>query len=148
MKIHGIQFGFMFLTLNLLLLTGCQPAPQQGSGGLTYPTAPTPGNEIADPRGFLFEHRAKALEIVQAAAESPLAGLRTNALEAAQDMPEHARDMLAQGIRDDNPAVRFVALTVMGKLRLSSLIPDARARLQMVMNPYGQLPSLLFAAVR
>ena len=114
----------------MVILAGCQSAAPRSESHTVIANHYTAQTALTDPRAFLLEHRSKAVQQVLTSARSPEPALRTHALEAVQDLPEHAGELLAAGMQDENPAVRFVALTVTGKLRLSSLVPQVRERLR------------------
>ncbi len=126
---HWRTWMLPVMGLSAMMMAGCQQTVKP-TMGVDPSTSLTARSALTDPRAFLFEHRIKAGEQVLASARSSDASLRANALEAAMDLPEHAGELLSAGMKDENQAVRFVALTVMGKLRLSSLVPEARVHVR------------------
>ena len=68
----------------------------------------------------------RALAQLLAAVKSDDRFLRANAIEAASFMPRRAAAMVTLGLKDESPVVRFAALAVLGKLKLTELAPDAR----------------------
>ena len=71
----------------------------------------------------------RAVEQVHAAFASNDPFLRANAIEAATFAPDLAAVLVAAGLRDEAPVVRFTALVVLGKLELKDQAPGARVLL-------------------
>ena len=69
----------------------------------------------------LFDSRDRAVQTVIEASRSDRAEFRAQAIEAAQHIPDRARPMVQLALEDENPAVRFAALYVMGKLEFKGL---------------------------
>lgn len=89
--------------------------------------APQPSwEDRAEARQIASALRDEAIEVVLRSARSDSAALRTNALEAAQTLPQRARPLAQLGLEDDNPAVRFSALVTIGRLELDGLGATSR----------------------
>jgi HEAT repeat protein len=65
--------------------------------------------------------RVASLDLLDRAAESSNALLRTNALEALQVVPDHLEPHARRGLVDENHAVRFVAAMTIGDLKMVHL---------------------------
>lgn len=90
--------------------------------------------------------RERAWAVVEAMAGSKDARLRTNAMEACERAPARASGVLLRGLEDPNPAVRTVAATTAGKLRLGQGSDRLRA---MLSDPSAHArASAIFALVR
>jgi HEAT repeat protein len=85
--------------------------------------------------------RDRAEKQILIAARSDDAFVRCNAMEASEYLPQRTASLVAIGMRDPNPAVRFAALTILGKLKLVSLAPAAKQYL------HDQHPSVRAAAM-
>jgi HEAT repeat protein len=106
------------VTVLALTLAGPAVAQQQNES----PTEQT----RTSARQLLEQAHARAIDEVLAAARGDSAELRMNAIEAIQPVPDRALPLAELGLADDNPAVRFAALSTVGKLQLDSLAPRAR----------------------
>lgn len=72
-------------------------------------------------RILLLQAKPKAQAIIKAAGQSDDPRVRLAAIEGAQHAPDVAFDLARDGLTDENPAVRFASLVMIGKLKLSDL---------------------------
>ncbi len=102
----------------LLLLAGC--ASDMPVLGTATPQEPL---SVPDkpPHEILDAALDDAREQVVRSAHSEDAFIRANALEAAQYLDGGVTPLLQLGLEDGHPAVRFAALTTIGRLRLEDL---------------------------
>lgn len=77
------------------------------------------------PPEAIVDPRETAEQIVLDAAAGDDALLRMNAVEACQYLPQRAESLIAAGIDDPNPAVRWAALITVGRLGLEGMTPRA-----------------------
>ncbi len=132
------------LGAGLLAAIGCQSEPATVDDA---PAAPVPwstkdqsvlGRAEATPR-LTMPRRFEAFEgprlretaanaLVQASV-SPDPLMRANAMEALEPAPEHLPEILLRGVNDENRGVRFVATVMVGRVRMQSLLPEARENL-------------------
>lgn len=78
-----------------------------------------------EPRILLLQSKPKASSIVKASGREASPRARLAAIEAAEHAPEIAFDLARAGLSDENPAVRFAALVIVGKLKLADLADAA-----------------------
>jgi HEAT repeat protein len=88
-------------------------------------TAPSHAQAPDEAKIILIQTKPKAQSVIESAASSENARLRLAALEATEYAPAVAWDLARNGLTDDNPAVRFGALVVIGKLELRGLADAA-----------------------
>jgi HEAT repeat protein len=94
---------------------------------LVGPTiAPAADEQPKSPQAMLQAARQRAIDQIIEASRSDQAELRMNAIEAMQPMPSRARPLAELGLDDQNKAVRFAALVIIGKLKLEALGEAAR----------------------
>ena len=91
--------------------------------------AQAPASGPADFAATLAAARPRAIDLVCAAARSQDVAERAHGLEAAQYLPERATPLLALGLEDQSPVVRYVAAVTIGKLKVRDLAPAVRQRL-------------------
>lgn len=77
----------------------------------------------------LHEAQQRAAQQVLVSARSSRADIRANAIEAAEALSNRREALCQLALTDADPVVRFAALTVIGKLQLSSVAPGARTLL-------------------
>jgi len=78
--------------------------------------------EAVDRRAVLDRAVRELIELSQ----GPNPALRSNAIEAMQQLPERALPTTQRGLEDPNPAVRFAAVVSAGQLEFKSLVPAIR----------------------
>ena len=86
----------------------------------------SPRQESREALAMLGDLRAKAIEQILASSRSKDPFQRANAIEASQALPQRVIPFVQLGMDDPNPAVRFVALATIGKLKLREVAPGAR----------------------
>ena len=104
--------GLWLCAVGLLILPGCEPQPVQQKPAVTIPDAQT-------------QRQAIEQIITASKAEDPF--LRANAIESAQWLPDRALQLVQLGLTDENPAVRFTAVVMVGKLELPTLVQPVSA---------------------
>ena len=85
-------------------------------------------NGAADrsPQQIIEDAAGRSREQVRQAARSDDPFIRANAIEAAQRLEGRITPLLQLGLEDDHPAVRFAALSSIGKLREEELLSGVR----------------------
>ncbi len=96
-----------------------QGAPMGEPGGTSYT------NLVAR-----SELRERAILMLGELSRSSAAITRANALEAIQSAPTRAGDIVAPGLQDANPGVRFSAAMTVGRKKLSGLVESVRPLLR------------------
>ena len=92
---------------------------------------------------------AAAVAAVLAASRSDRAELRANAVEAIQHAPDRALPLVQAALEDPNPGVRFAALYVAGRQRMTGLAPAVRDLLAETGEPNPSVrAATVFAAAR
>jgi HEAT repeat protein len=114
------------ITLSLLLagssfVTGCAGSRKSGWTEINAPSS-APPVPPAKPTPLDPALRSTAEREIRQSFSSSDPRIRANAMEAAQlTLGRGATDLIAAGMNDKNPIVRFAALMAAGKLRLTSL---------------------------
>ena len=98
--------------VGVLALAGCQRQKMHPEHGNTVPES-------------LVREKAVEQIVICSQAEDPF--LRANAIEAAQWLPDRALQLVQLGLQDENPAVRFTAVAMVGKLKLTALVQSVTA---------------------
>jgi HEAT repeat protein len=110
--------------------SSAQPAGRAPSGGPAVNTGPD-GKPLVNmpaplPSSALSTVKEKAIAVLTAAGVGNDPALRSNAIEAMQPLPERARPLVARGLGDQNPGVRFAAVVTAGMLKFRDLNPAIR----------------------
>jgi len=71
--------------------------------------------------------REKAIGEIIACSQAEDPFLRANTIEAAQWLPDRALQLVQLGLQDENPVVRFTAIAMVGKLKLTTLVKSVIA---------------------
>ena len=114
-----MRFGLICLLM--LLLTGLTVgslSAQRSGAGLDEATAEA-----------VYAARDKAVEQILKASRSEDAYLRANAIEAAEPLSDRLPALVKLGLEDDDPVVRFAALVVIGRQRMTDLRGSLRRHL-------------------
>lgn len=86
--------------------------------------------EVDEAKILLLQSKPKATSIVKASSRNANPRARLAALEGAEHAPDIAFDLARAGLSDENPAVRFAALVIVGKLKLVDLSDAAMDLMQ------------------
>jgi HEAT repeat protein len=114
---------------SLLLLAGCakqgprQPVSGQDTRGIGS-SKPLVLNSPVD----VSQLREDAIAVVEELSKSADAGVRGNAVEAASLVPR-LRAIIDAGLSDQNPGVRIIAASAVGRTQIKELIPRVRTLL-------------------
>ena len=108
--------------------------------------APANAQAVGEPARISPALRDRAYQVILDASRSDNPRLRLAALESISASPDRARPMVELALGDENPAVRFGALVIAGKLQLQGMGPAA---VDMTDDPNPSVrAAALFAAKR
>lgn len=104
----------------------------------------TPASNEA--RIMLLQAKPRAYSVVEAGGRSDQPRVRLASIEAAEFATDAAEDLARNGLTDENPAVRFGALVIVGKLKLTNL---AQAAMDLTQDENASVrAAAIFAAKR